>query len=197
MQTGPCARAVCPMIYCPNSLPAIPSQGICCPRCVSRYPVLFFTNGNHSHRRSSFIASPSCNTSACPTYKCAAGIQPANLTGGECCDRCAPITKTTATARATQVSSSIKTRPSKESSSSSSSSSSESESSSSSDSSSDSDESHGKVSGNRRRLPCFIHKFKGKHDGKSSFHRTTVSSRTFRLENHSKAKKIVGSLSPP
>ena len=31
----PCTRAVCPLTGCFNSLPPIPSQGICCQRCIS------------------------------------------------------------------------------------------------------------------------------------------------------------------
>ncbi|UJR09261.1 hypothetical protein I4U23_013507 [Adineta vaga] len=66
-----CARMMCPMIYCENSLPAIPSQGICCQRCIN---------------------DPKCNTSECPKFKCGTHLIPANVTAGECCDRCAPAT---------------------------------------------------------------------------------------------------------
>lgn len=33
---NPCAHTMCPMIYCENNLPALPEQGICCQRCVSK-----------------------------------------------------------------------------------------------------------------------------------------------------------------
>ena len=36
--------------------------------------------------------NPNCNASACPQYKCGTYLIPANLTAGECCDRCAPVT---------------------------------------------------------------------------------------------------------
>ncbi|CAF4034041.1 unnamed protein product [Rotaria magnacalcarata] len=63
-----CARAMCPMIYCRNNLPAMPSQRICCPRCV--------TNAK-------------CNVSECPTFKCHIYRIPANFSAHECCDHCA------------------------------------------------------------------------------------------------------------
>lgn len=31
-----CARTPCPKIYCANSLPPIPSKGICCQRCICK-----------------------------------------------------------------------------------------------------------------------------------------------------------------
>ena len=36
--------------------------------------------------------NPKCNASACPQYKCGTHLIAANLTAGECCDRCAPAT---------------------------------------------------------------------------------------------------------
>jgi len=48
----------------------------------------------------SLIANPKCNTTACPKYKCGTYLIPANLTAGECCDRCAPASvKPTATTK--------------------------------------------------------------------------------------------------
>lgn len=43
------------------------------------------------------LANPKCNTSACPKYKCATHLVPANLTAGECCDHCAPVSVKPAT----------------------------------------------------------------------------------------------------
>ncbi|CAF1359714.1 unnamed protein product [Adineta steineri] len=71
-----CAHVECPAILCQNSLPSIPSQGICCPRCP--------TNSK-------------CNKTACPKYKCVTYLVPANITAGECCDHCAPLSATTTT----------------------------------------------------------------------------------------------------
>ena len=34
-----CAHARCPMIVCQNNLPALPSLGICCLRCISKYHI--------------------------------------------------------------------------------------------------------------------------------------------------------------
>ncbi|CAF4292995.1 unnamed protein product, partial [Adineta steineri] len=72
-----CAHVECPAILCQNSLPAVPSEGICCPRCP--------TNSK-------------CNKTACPKYKCATYLVPANITAGECCDHCAPLSATTTVA---------------------------------------------------------------------------------------------------
>ncbi|CAF0842406.1 unnamed protein product [Adineta ricciae] len=81
-KTELCKRMMCPMIYCLNSLPPIPSQGICCPRCIS---------------------DKNCNTSTCPQIKCATELIPANITAGECCDRCAPPTTATKKTKMTSV----------------------------------------------------------------------------------------------
>ncbi|CAF3617388.1 unnamed protein product [Rotaria socialis] len=64
-----CASARCSRIYCENNLPAIPTQRICCPRCVT---------------------NPKCDASECPTLKCRTYIIPADFSTDECCDRCAP-----------------------------------------------------------------------------------------------------------
>ncbi|CAF3948078.1 unnamed protein product [Adineta steineri] len=76
-----CEHVECPAVLCQDSLPAIPSQGICCPRCP--------TNSK-------------CNKTACPKYKCATYLVPANITAGECCDHCAPLSATTTTTVATK-----------------------------------------------------------------------------------------------
>jgi hypothetical protein len=90
--TNPCTRIMCPLTGCRNSLPAIPSQGICCTRCVT---------------------NTKCNVSQCPALKCVGLLTPANFTAGDCCDRCAPIptkpteaTTTTTTAVSSSESSS-------------------------------------------------------------------------------------------